>query len=350
VISLIAQGLDQEKYELHLGVVTRAENCAESLPPWVYVHFLEAHRVRAGALRMVKLVRRLKPDLILSGMFHLSFLVLLLRPLFPRKTRILVRQNGTVSASLAFGGLPWYTRLFYNALYRNADHIICQTQSMASDLSLELGIQQSQLAVLPNPVNVDEIRNSIGVNSASRISNEPHLLAVGRLSREKGFDLLLRALVVVRRQLPNATLSIVGTGPEESSLRAECHTLRLDEAVNFAGQVAQPWKCFSDATLFVLPSRHEGMPNALLEAAAGGLPIVALPTSGGVVELLRKQPGVWVADEVSAEALAASLLSALGSLRQGERFAHPFVEEFRMDRAIKAYEALIDRSLEEKVR
>ena len=61
----------------------------------------------------------------------------------------------------------------------------------------------------------------------------------------------------------------------------------------------------------MLPSRHEGLPNALLEAAAAGLPIVAMPASGGVVELLRDQPGVWLAPEISAEALAASLLAAL---------------------------------------
>jgi hypothetical protein len=68
------------------------------------------------------------------------------------------------------------------------------------------------------------------------------------------------------------------------------------------------------------------------------------------VELLRNQPGVWLAPEVSAEALAASLLAALGSLRSGERFTHSFMEEFRTDRAIHAYEELIDRTLQENPR
>jgi hypothetical protein len=65
------------------------------------------------------------------------------------------------------------------------------------------------------------------------------------------------------------------------------------------------------------------------------------------VELLSGQPGVWLATEISAEALAASLLDALGSLRPGERFAHSFVEEFRMELAIHAYEELIGRTLKE---
>jgi hypothetical protein len=74
--------------------------------------------------------------------------------------------------------------------------------------------------------------------------------------------------------------------------------------------------------------------------------MVALPASGGVVELVSGQPGVWLAPEVSAEALAASLLAALRTLRPGERFAHSFVEAFRIDCAIQAYESLMDETLE----
>jgi glycosyltransferase involved in cell wall biosynthesis len=349
VIELVARHLPAEKYELHLGLITQAATDAEGLPPGVQIHALGARRVRAGAFRLLRLIRRLKPDLILSGIFHLNFLVLLLKPLLPRRSRILARQNGTVSSALAFGGLPGYTRLLYRLLYHRADRLICQTQSMAADLAQQLWLPEERLAVLPNPVDVERIRSSIQMNPASpdgfRPGPGPHLLAVGRLAREKGFDLLLRALASVRREYPEASLLIAGSGPEEAALRAECRALGLDRAVSFAGQLADPWPYFQRATLFVLPSRQEGLPNALLEAAAAGVPIVALPASGGVVELVSGQRGVWLAPEVSAEALAASLLEALRALRPGERFAHPFVETFRIDRAIQAYENLIDETL-----
>jgi glycosyltransferase involved in cell wall biosynthesis len=347
-MELLARGLSAEKYELHLGLVTQAEIEAQRHFSCVCVHCLGAARVRSGAFRLLTMIRRLKPDLVLSGMFHLNFLVLLLRPLFPRKTRVLVRQNGTVSTALADGWQPWYTRLLYRFLYRNADLVICQTRSMAEDLSTELGLSETRIAVLANPVDMDEIRSFRDASDSLRAGGGQHLLAVGRLSREKGFDLLLQSLALARRQFPDASLTIAGTGPEEAALKAECHALGLDSAVNFAGQIAQPWRCFSDATLFVLSSRHEGLPNALLESAAGGLPIVALPSSGGIVDLLRGQPGVWLANEISAEALAASLLSALQSLRPGERFTHTFVDEFRMGHVIGTYEALIDRTLKEE--
>lgn len=301
--------------------------------------------MRAGAFRLLRLIWRLKPNLIVSGIYHLNFLVLLLRPFFPRGTHVLVRQNGTVSTTLAFGGQPGYTRLLYRLLYRRADRVICQTPSMAEDLAHELGVSENRLAVLPNPVDVEELRSDLSQHPAPQTSPGPHLLAVGRLSPEKGFDLLLKALVSVRKEFPQASLLIAGAGPEEAALKAECHVLGLDAAVRFADYVDHPWTLFPAATLFVLPSRHEGLPNALLEAAAAGLPIVALPASGGVAELLRNQPGVWMASTISTDALAAALLAALHSLRPGERFAHSFVEAFRIDRAIQAYENLIDRTL-----
>jgi glycosyltransferase involved in cell wall biosynthesis len=344
VMALLAHGLPEEKYELHLGLITQT-TIRDALPASVHVHCLGAHRVRAGAFRLLRLVRQLKPELILSGMAHLNFLVLLLRPFFPRGTRVLVRQNGTISATLAFGGVPGYTRLLYRMFYRRADRIICQTQAMAVDLAQELGVPENRLAVLPNPVDVDEIRSYLSLNPALQTNSGPHLLAVGRLSPEKGYDLLLRALESVRREFPQASLVIAGAGSEESALKVERHALGLDENVCFAGYIDRPWSLFPSATLYVLPSRHEGLPNALLEAAAGGLPIVALPASAGMVELLRDQPGVWLAAEISAESLAASLLTALRTLRPGERFAHRFVEAFRIDCAIQAYERLIDQTL-----
>jgi glycosyltransferase involved in cell wall biosynthesis len=344
-MSLLAQGLSREKYEVHLGLIIQAGADSEVVSSWVHVHALGSSRVRTAAFKLLLLVRRLKPDLILSGMFHLNFLVLLVRPLFPRKTHVLVRQNGTVSAALAFGNLPAYSRLLYRLLYRHADSVICQTPAMARDTAAEAGIYENRLAVLPNPLDVDGIRDAIRDGVSLWPDPGPHLLAVGRLSREKSFDLLLRALVKVRERVPRADLTIAGAGPEEAALKTECRVLGLEAAVRFAGRVATPSAYFPGASAFVLSSRHEGLPNALLEAAAGGLPIVALPASEGVVELLRNQPGAWLAAEVSAEALASSLLEALKSLSPGQRFDHPFIDQFRIDRAIRAYEELIDAVL-----
>jgi glycosyltransferase involved in cell wall biosynthesis len=214
-------------------------------------------------------------------------------------------------------------RLLYRLLYLNSDHVICQSGAMAKDLAQALGIGDEQIAVLPNPVDFAGICAAVR-EPAIWNGAGPQLLAVGRLSPEKGFDLLLNALVVVREQFREVQLILVGAGPEEIALKLLSCELGLEKAVCFAGHVDQPYKYFASTTLFVLPSRHEGMPNALLEAAAAGLPLAATPASGGVVDLLNGRPGAWVATEITADALAVTIITALETVRPGQRFGHSF--------------------------
>lgn len=363
VTALLARGLSAEKYEIHLGLITQQGPAADALPPWVTVHALGARRVRSGVWRLLRLVRRLKPDVILSGMAHLNFLVLLLRPFFPRNTRVLVRQNGTISSALASGALPWHASQSYRLLYPRADRIICQSRAMAEDLASELGIGQEFIAVLPNPVDFDGIR-AAGQVSAQQSRHQrpgqwigpgPHLLAVGRLAPEKGFDLLLQALVTVRKRYPDAEVIILGAGPEEQALKSQCRSLGLAAAVRFPGYVQEPYEFYCGASLFVLPSHHEGMPNALIEAAVAGLPVVATPASGGVIDLLGLLQGAWLTREISAASLASTLLKSLDELGPGQRFHRSFAlspipeicgasfpGEFAFESSIAAYQALID--------
>ena len=344
VIALLTRGLSARKYDLHLGLITQSLPVCEQVPACVSIHALGARRVRSAALPLVRLVRSLQPDLILSGMSHLNFLVLLLRPLFPRNTRIVIRQNAMASADLDSGRLPAWTRLLYRLVYPSADRVVCQTRAMAEDLAARSPMSDAQVLVLPNPVDADSIRRPRP--APVRWSGPgPHLLAIGRLAPEKGFDLLLEAFSSLRIKFPSASLTILGEGPEMAALVQKRTELRLEEPVTFAGYVPRPEDWFPGATLFVLPSRTEGLPNAMLEAAAGGLPLVASPCSDGVVNLLKGKRGAWLAADRSSRALTLALLAALNAIRPGQRFPHPWVEDFHMDCAIRSYERMIDDTL-----
>lgn len=313
VIALLAQGLSQTKYEVHLGLMTQATVEPDAVEDWVTVHPLGARRVRSAAFRLLALIWRLKPDVILSGIAHLNFLVLLLKPLLPRHVRILIRQNSTASRSLAHDDLPFYTRFLYRQLYRRADRIICQSRAMASDLVALAGLDEQAMAVLPNPLDMNGIHAALDAPSCWP-GRGPNLLAIGRLAPEKGFDLLLEAMAGVIEEFPTARLTLLGVGPQEGPLKGLCHKLGLAHAVIFAGYQRRPYGYFSGATVFVLSSRHEGMPNALLEALVGGLPVVATPASGGIEDLLAGKPKCWLASQISAPALTVALQTALREL------------------------------------
>jgi glycosyltransferase involved in cell wall biosynthesis len=348
VTELLARHLSYEKYDIHLGLVTGAGSAAGSLPAQVAVHALDKRRIRFAGLRLVRLIWRVRPEVVLCNMAHLNFLLLLLRPLLPAKTRILVRQNGMASAMAAGAGAPWLQRWLYRFCYARANRVICQSQAMLDDLREFACISDCAMAVLPNPIDLEAIRNDRGQQSEDSTGSAPHLVAVGRLSREKGFDLLLEALAEVRRDMVGADLTIAGTGPQDAKLQAQACALGIEGAVHFVGHVESMARLFSGASLFLVASRQEGLPNAVLEAAAAGLPIVAVPAVGGLAGLLSGKRGVWLAKEVSACALAEALRAALTALRPGERFAHSWVEDFSLEQAIPAYEELIDRTVREE--
>jgi len=219
---------------------------------------------------------------------------------------------------------------------------------MATDLATELRIPLRKITVLPNPLDMEAIQKA-ALGQCQWPGAGPHLLAVGRLAPEKGFDLLLRAFAGVRSRFPTADLAIAGAGPEEAALRSLASDLEIKHAVRFLGYVEHPERYFSGASVFVLSSHHEGMPNALLEAAAAGLPLIATPAAGGIVELLSEQKGCWLTANDSVEALGVSLLTALSNLQPGERFIHSFMDPFRLENSIQSYTELINTVLRESI-
>jgi glycosyltransferase involved in cell wall biosynthesis len=334
VFAQLARHLNPSIFEIHLALITEDASGAIEPPQWVTVHRFHPGRVRKAAPQLLAIIRTLKPHIVLSGMAHLNFLLLLLKPLLPSETRILVRQNTTAS-SAAHTAL---SRLLYRTLYPRADLVLCQSQAMAADLIRHFAIAPDKLSVLNNPI--DFPRQSMSV----RATGVRTLLAVGRLSPEKGLDLLLEALVNVRAVHPHVKLTILGVGAEQTKLKALTIVLGLSNCVEFAGH-ADPTQYYMRSILFVLPSRYEGMPNALLEAAAAGLPIVATPCSDGLSELLQEAPGAWISAAITAEALASSILTALDTLaaQSVQRYEHAFVATFKTKTAITAYEQVLIR-------
>jgi glycosyltransferase involved in cell wall biosynthesis len=344
VTEQLARHLDPEQFETHLCLITRESYSTQPIPRWIQVHRLQRSRVRHAWFQIVRLIRSEQPDVILSGMAHLNFLILLLKPLMHSRVRILVRQNTTASAAAQ----DRLTRLLYRFLYPWAHGIICQSPAMAADLAANFGIARSKLTVLANPVPIAAIRAAARTAHNAPESDPPswpRLIAVGRLSKEKGMDLLLSALPKVREHYPRLHLKIFGSGPEEAALREQAVQLDIASAVTFAGYSNRLFAAYPEATLFVLPSRYEGVPNALLEAAAADLPLVTTPCSTGVTDLLENAPGAWLASAVSSEALAETLLTALTALQQAPgRFEHAFLAPFEARTSVASYAAILQNS------
>jgi GalNAc-alpha-(1->4)-GalNAc-alpha-(1->3)-diNAcBac-PP-undecaprenol alpha-1,4-N-acetyl-D-galactosaminyltransferase len=181
--------------------------------------------------------------------------------------------------------------------YQRAALVVVQTESV-SQWAGEI-VPSSRVRCIPNPVPEPSTRDLPAERTRT-------VVGVGRLSPEKGFDLLIHAFAAAGRGR-EWRLEIVGRGSEMERLQGLATELGVRDRVSFSGWVDDPGPRLATAGLFVLPSRYEGYPNALLEAMASGAPVVAADCPSGPREIIRDGiDGVLVAPG-SAEALAEAM-------------------------------------------
>ena len=155
---------------------------------------------------------------------------------------------------------------------------------------------------------------------ADRHGAERVVIAAGRLAREKGFDVLLAAFAQVAGRFPAWRLVVLGEGPEREALGALAKSLGLGSRASFPGWIAEPGEWLARADLFVMSSRYEGFPNALLEAMACGVPVVSTDCVGSREIVTHDFDGVLVPVD-SVAALAAAMADLMGDSAARQRLA-----------------------------
>jgi len=199
---------------------------------------------------------------------------------------------------------------------RCIDRVISEGGHLTTEVMRFLGVPRERIVEIPNAVDLDYVDRCL---VAARSQTPPtrtatlRLLYVGRLTANKGVDVLLRALQ--DRPLPaGAEVVLVGTGPEASPLRALAEGL----PVRFVGEVPESalFAWYADSDAFVFPTRYEGMPTVILEAMAAGLPIIASDI-GAVPTMVSLENGWLVpADDTAALAAALRELAEAGEARR----------------------------------
>lgn len=203
-----------------------------------------------------KIIEEWKPDIVLSWM--------------SRGTEVCSRvlsPGGPVHA----GRLGGYYKLKY---FRKCDHLIGNTKGMVQYIG-DLGWPKEKIHYLPNFVSSSR-SPALERESLTTPGNAPLLLGLGRLHKNKGFDVLLDALSL----LPDHWLWIAGMGPEEQTLREQARRLGVDKRVRFLGWRKDVACLFAAADVFVCSSRQEPLGNVIIESWAQEVPVVAAASAG----------------------------------------------------------------------
>lgn len=181
--------------------------------------------------------------------------------------------------------------------------LVVLTLSDKRDFIEKEGLEDSTVVQIGNP-------SPIEANCEIEHNNKV-VLAVGRLSEEKGFDLLLDAWSKVESMRSDWSLEIVGDGYQKKELINKIQSLRLQNVLlsPFTKTISQK---YADASIFVLPSRHEGFGLALIEAMSMSLPIVSFNCPTGPKEIIKEGKNGYLVSPLNTEEMAAKLLGLMG--------------------------------------
>ena len=188
----------------------------------------------------------------------------------------------------------------------HVDLAVCVSPGLVPGV-LDGGPPGERVAVVQVGVDADAVRAAAAVGPPLS-EDGPYVVAMGRLSAEKGFDVLVRAFAHAAPDMEGWSLVVIGDGPDREQLQTLANDLGIANRVRLTGYLPQPQAALAGASLFVLSSRREGMGGlVLLEALAHGMPIVATDCTAGPREILRdgKLGRLVEVDDVSG--LAAAL-------------------------------------------
>jgi len=357
----LANGLDHDRYDVTVWTIFDQNPLADRLVDEVTLRTLgvtgvtsddHAFAVEGAAnpldyavapLRFLSVVRRERPDILQSFLTYDNLIARVARLVAPETVVITgIRLVPTGEHDVA--------QRLDNLTTRFADHVVSNSESGARFVR-NYWVPDDRVSVVNNGRDLSKferdppagLRESLGIPE-----DAPIVGTVGRLIDRKGHDELLDAWATVSEERPDAHLLVVGDGPRRSHLEARASYLGIDESVHFAGLRDDVPDLLAAMDAFVFPSHYEGLPGALLEAMAAGLPCVATPVDGNSELLAAYDSGLFfeVGDDA---AMARALLLVLDNpdvaSDLGESAQRRARERFDVDTMVGNFEAVYERLL-----
>jgi glycosyltransferase involved in cell wall biosynthesis len=310
----ILQACDTNRVDVRLGLMRRAGP---------YLAQVDSGSI-AVARDIVGMIREARPDVVMSfGMgINLRVALAMLR-LGHRRPVWICREDSNMDAEITnlTGSRMgrWVVGGLVGRAYRSADALVSVSADLARRLERRLGIKTGAIHAIHNPAEISRIV-AAATEPLPCPRERPFIVTAGRLTRQKGHDLLIAAFAA-SRAARDLDLVILGEGPLEGELRMQAAALGVSDRVLFPGFQTNPWAWFARARLFVLASRWEGFGNVVTEAMACGAPVLSADCDFGPREQITHGETGWLVAPNSTAALEQGFDVLLGDPQLSRRLA-----------------------------
>ena len=339
VILNIINNIDKLKFDVRLILMKKEGVYLEMLPDNLEVIDLQCIHARYSFLKLIKSINDYKPDTILSTLDYVNILLLLIRPFLKGRPKIIIREANTPSKSLErfSNNKKKLLSFLYKRIYSTSDLIVAQCKEMKQDIIDTYNIKEEKIKYIYNPIDTEKIFKKYKKNNPYN-KNEINLVAVGRLSYQKGFDNLIEAFQIVTQRVNNIKLFIVGDGELKEKLIELTIELGINEKVVFCGFKENPYPYLYYADIYILSSRWEGFPNSLLEALACKTKVISTNCKSGPKEIIGDNKYGNLVPVDDSKLLADIIIRTLTEEnKSGDRY-----KIFEIDNIIKQYEKILE--------
>lgn len=345
----LAIGLADAGLSVDLVLASATGPSLQGLPAAIGVIDLKCRRVMVSAVPLARYLDDARPDVVVSTLHYANLVAVWARSLAMITPQLILREATTLSVAAA-NSADWRHRMIptlARVFYPRADVVVANSRGAARDLIENVGVPSSMVRVIYNPACSDDMTHLMQVPVSHpwfEDGGSPIVLSVGRLDPAKRYDLLIRAVASARRRRP-MRLVILGDGDERDRLESLVRQQSAEHFVSLPGFVENPYAYMARADLFVLSSAWEGLPNALIEAMACGLPVVSTDCPNGPREILDASVcgcgrlGT-LAPPNDADGLSRAILEELAVKRDRDVLKR-HANRFHADRAVKSYIDLI---------
>ncbi len=259
---------------------------------------------RSNSLTLLRTIRRIR-EIVRAGRFDIVHTYLFWSDVLGALGAKLAGCPRIIVSRRAMHRWAHSPRAFYHGLEQMANlqatDLIANSRAVLLDAEASEQCLPAARTVIYNGVDVDTY-----TPTRRRLDRPLRLVTIGALAPRKGQQFAIEAMRLLRTSGVEASLTLVGSGPDEKALREQVAAAGLDDIVKFEGEQLDPRPYLACADVFLLPSRQEGFSNAVLEAMASGLPVVATDVGGNAEAIVDGEGGRIVPPE-NSEALAAAI-------------------------------------------
>lgn len=329
-VTVVTQYCGNNEYAINKGIYRELSDITEAET--------SGSRIVNFCRRILKLravLKRIQPDLVLSCIGKNNFMALISS--FFEKTKVVVSVRGEPASEYNSRKM----RFLVKTLFAKADGIILQTEDSKKFFPEYL---QKKIVVLQNSLN------PLFMQERYEGIRDKQIVSMGRLDANKNQVMIIQAFAKIAEQYPEYSVVLYGEGEGRVNLEREIAELKLQNRIQLPGTAADVVAAIRKASVFVLSSNTEGMPNVLIEAMALGLPIISTDCPcGGPKELIRQGKNGILISVGDVVGLAAALTEVLGDVLLADKMgrnAAKIQERLNPEKINRQWQAYFEQIME----